>query len=327
MALTSVLSTPRTHLAVLPTPLTAAPRLAAALALEGQLLVKRDDLTGFAVAGNKARQLEFLIAEAGAQHADVVVTGGTAASNFVQAAAAAAAYAGLACIVVIAGAPAQAGLHPNLAAASAWGAEIHWTGLGDRDSIDAMLPIVAAQAQARGLSPYLVPRGGANATGCLGYRLAFDELVSQLDGQLTGQAPTVVVAAGAGGTLAGLVAGAVAHGRPFPVIGASVSRPPDDVRARVLELAREVALGNGEEPPVAGDVHIVDARGPGHGLASAEGDTAAWAALRCEGLVLDPVYTAKAMAALPAVVGDRPAVFWHTGGLLDAVAGFGGERA
>ena len=78
--------------------------------------------------------------------------------------------------------------------------------------------------------------------------------------------------------------------------------------------------------PLMPGVEIVDARGPGHGVASPEGTTAAWAALRCEGLVLDPVYTAKALAVLPSVVGSAPAIFWHTGGLLDAVAGFLCER-
>jgi len=324
-------SSARTRLAVLPTPLTAAPRLAAALGISGPLLVKRDDLTGFAVAGNKARQLEFLLADAAAEGADVLVTGGSAGSNFVQAAAAAAAYAGIRCVVVIAGLGPDAGRrrapHPNLAAASAWGAEIRWTGDADRASVDAALPVAAAHEESRGSRPYVVPRGGANAVGCEGYRLAFDELLTQLDedrldgARLDGARPTVVVAVGAGGTLAGLVAGAVARGRPFPIVGASVSRPPDEVGARVLGLAREVARAHGDERPGADDVRIVDARGEGHGIASAAGDTAAWAALRCAGLVLDPVYTAKAMAVVPAVVGDGPAVFWHTGGLLDAVDG------
>ena len=319
----------RTSLAVLPTPLLPAPRLANALGITGPLLVKRDDLTGFAVAGNKARQLEFLVAEANADGADLLVTGGAASSNFVQAAAAAAAHAGLACIVVIAGAPAGRGFHPNLAAAHAWGAEIHWTGLAERSSVDDMLPVVAAQAQARGLRPYVVPRGGANATGAMGYRFAADELLGQLDGwehwkhwEFEATRPTVVIATGAGGTLAGLVAGIVARGRPLRVVGASVSRSPDDVRARVLDLAQQVARRNGEEQPVESDVEIVDARGPGHGVASPEGTTAAWAALRSEGLVLDPVYTAKALAALPSIAGGAPTIFWHTGGLLDAVAGF-----
>jgi 1-aminocyclopropane-1-carboxylate deaminase/D-cysteine desulfhydrase-like pyridoxal-dependent ACC family enzyme len=307
----------RTSLAVLPTPLMAAPRLADALGLGGSLLVKRDDLTGFAVAGNKARQLEFLIADAAAQDADVLVTGGTIGSNFVPAAAAAAAFAGLGCVVVLAGDAVDRTTHPNLAAATAWGAQLRWTGQAERTSVDVVLPKVAALLAGEGARPYLVPRGGANATGALGYRLAVDEVVSQL----AGRTPTVVVPVGAGGTLAGLVAGVVAHGRPFRVVGASVSRPVGDMTVRVLDLAQQVARRRGDEPPQARDISLLDARGPGHGTASAAGDAAAAVALRCAGLVLDPVYTAKALAVLPSAVPEGHALFWHTGGLLDAVAG------
>lgn len=306
----------RTNLAVLPTPLVTAPRLADALGLTGRLLVKRDDLTGFAVAGNKARQLELLLAEANQQQADVVVTGGSTGSNFVAAAAAGASYAGLGCVLVLAGSPVDRTEHPNLAAATAWGAEVRWTGNADRASVDQMIPTVATQLAANGARPYVIPRGGANATGALGYRLAVDEIV----GQLAGRRPTIVIAVGAGGTLAGLVAGVVAHGRSLRVVGASVSRPVDEIAGRVLAISREVALRRGEEEPRPADVELVDARGPGHGMASTAGDAATALALRHAGLVLDPVYTAKALAELPGVVPDGPALFWHTGGLLDAVA-------
>ncbi|HEX2497178.1 MAG TPA: pyridoxal-phosphate dependent enzyme [Actinomycetes bacterium] len=311
----------RTPLALLPTPLVATPRLAEALGLESELLVKRDDLTGFAVAGNKARQLEMLVAEACDMGADVFVTGGSLASNFVSAATAAALQTGLRCVLVIAGPPVPVRSHPNLAAATAWGAQVRWTGDPDRRSVDVELPVVAAELAGRGFVPYVAPRGGANVTGSIGYRLAVDELLTQLAGQTLAQPPTVVVPTGSGGTLAGVVAGIVAHGRPGRVVGASVSRPAAEVAGLVLELSRKVAARLGEEPPDVADVHVVDARGPGHGLASAEGTAAAALALRHAGLVLDPVYTAKALAALPAQVGDGPAVFWHTGGLLDAVAG------
>jgi D-cysteine desulfhydrase len=246
----------------------------------------------------------------------VLLTGGTVGSNFVQAAAAAAAWAGLRCVLVLAGPPVAATAHPNLAAATCWGAEVRFTGDADRSSVDRALPAVAAELAAAGARPYACPRGGASAVGAQGYRTAVDELLGQLDGA----DPVVVVATGAGGTLAGLVAGVVATGRRLRVVGASVSRPPDEVADRVLVLARQVADRRGEPRPVAADVHVVDARGPGHGIASREGDLAAALALRTAGLVLDPVYTAKALAVLPAVAAGRPALLWHTGGLLDAVA-------
>lgn len=309
-------------LALVPTPLMDAPRLAEALGLPS-LLVKRDDLTGFAVAGNKARTLGPLLAEAAERKADVLVTGGTPGSNFVQAASAAAAFAGLRCVLVLAGLPVATASHPNLAAATAWGAEVRFTGEPDRTSVDRALPAVAAELAAGGAKPYVCPRGGANAAGTEAFRDAVDELLAQLASLSPGQVsdPVVVVAAGAGGTLAGLVAGLVAHGRPLRVVGASVSRPVEQLHGQVLSLATEVAGRRGEPHPVAADVELVDARGPGHGIASAEGGLAAALALRTAGLVLDPVYTAKALAALPAVAAGSPALFWHTGGLLDAVAG------
>lgn len=302
-------------LALLPTPLVPAPRLAAALGVPS-LLVKRDDLTGFAVAGNKARQLDALLADARAAGSDVLVTGGTLGSNFVQAAAAAAAWAGLRCVLVLAGGEVAPTAHPNLAAATAWGAEVRFTHDADRTSVDRALPEVAAALAAAGATPYVCPRGGASPVGALGYRDALDELLGQLDGA----DPVVVIATGAGGTLAGLVAGAVATGRRLQVVGASVSRPPGETAARVLDLACSVADLRGEPRPEAADVRVVDARGPGHARPSPQGDIAADLALRTAGLVLDPVYTAKALAALPGAAGSRPALFWHTGGLLDAVA-------
>jgi D-cysteine desulfhydrase len=312
-----------TDMALLPTPLTRAPRLATALGLTGPLWVKRDDLTGFAVAGNKARQLELLVGDARVSGADVLVTGGTVGSNFVQAAAAAAAWADLRCVLVLAGHPVTRSAHPNLAAATAWGADVRFTGDHDRTTVDTQLPRVAAELTTAGCRPYVVPRGGASPVGAEGYRLALDEVLVQLDGQ----APVVVIAAGAGGSLAGLVAGNVARGRPLRIVGASVSRPPAEITARVLELAGRVADRRGEPRPIESDVELVDARGPGHGLASPAGDAAAAVALRAAGLVLDPVYTAKALAALPTAAEGQPALFWHTGGLLDAVAGLMGERS
>ena len=310
-------------LAILPTPLTDAPRLADALGLRAPLLVKRDDLTGFAVAGNKARQLGPLVDDARAAGADVLVTGGSPGSNFVQAATAAAAWAGLGCVLVVAGAPDPRPEHPNLAAARAWGAELRFTADEERSSVDRCLPIVAAELTSAGRRPYVMPRGGASPVGASGYRDAVDEVLAQLDGR----SPTVVVPTGAGGTLAGLVAGNVACGRPLRVVGASVSRPPDEVAARVHGLACEVAALRGERAPTARDIELVDARGPGHALPSVEGDAAAATALRTAGMVLDPVYTAKALAVLPVVADGEPALFWHTGGLLDAVANWLGARA
>ena len=306
---------PRTPLAVLPTPLVVAPRLAEALGT-GPLLIKRDDLTGFAFGGNKARLLEFLVAGATADGADTLLTGGAAGSNFCAAAAAAARRAGLGCALVIAGRPAPPG--PALALARSWGAAVYWTGTPERDSVDTWLPAVAAELTASGRRPYLIPRGGATGVGAVGYALAAAELHEQLTGRGLADV-TVLVPVGSGGTLAGLVVGNVLLGRPWALIGCSASRPPQSAARQVLSLARECLARLEVDPAGAGpaDVTVIDARGPGHGLPSPDGLAAAEQAMRTEGLMVDPVYTAKALAlALP----GRSAVFWHTGGVLDVVA-------
>jgi 1-aminocyclopropane-1-carboxylate deaminase/D-cysteine desulfhydrase-like pyridoxal-dependent ACC family enzyme len=353
---------PRTRLAVLPTPLVPAPRLAEALGTR-QLLVKRDDLTGFAFGGNKARLLEFLVAGALADGADTLLTGGAASSNFCAATAAAARRAGLRCELVIAGRPGPAGAGPAgpspaasgpagadlagpspaasgpagpaLALARSWGATVRWTGTPDRDSVDAQLPVAAAELTTRGRRPCLIPRGGATALGAVGYALAAAELHEQLAGHLLAgrRDVTVVVPTGSGGTLAGLLAGHLLLGRPWTLLGCSVSRPPQAVARQVLSLASQCLRilradqpgadqpgadqpGTDQEPSLD-DVTVVDARGPGHGLPSPDGLAAAAQAMRTEGLMLDPVYTAKALALVPR---GRDVVFWHTGGILDAVA-------
>ena len=242
---------PRTPLAVLPTPLVAAPRLAAALGT-GPLLVKRDDLTGFAFGGNKARLLEFLVAAAVADGADTLLTGGAAGSNFCAATAAAARRAGLACELAIAGAPEPAeSPGPALALARSWGAAVRWTGVPERGSVDTALPAAARELTAAGRRPYLIPRGGATGLGAVGYALAAAELRAQLDGLGLGrQDVTVVVPTGSGGTLAGLVAGHVLLGRPWTLLGCSASRPPQAAQRQVLTLARECLrlLGANQEP-------------------------------------------------------------------------------
>ena len=170
--------------------------------------------------------------------------------------------------------------------------------------------------------PYLIPRGGATGLGAAGYALAAFELRDQLARLGVGSA-RVVVPVGSGGTLAGLVAGNVLLGRPWTLVGGSASRPPEEAAQRVLGLARECMrlLTQGGIPDVVpGDVVVADARGPGHGVASPEATAIAEQAMRTEGLMVDPVYTAKALALLPRFAGRGNVVFWHTGGLLDAVA-------
>jgi 1-aminocyclopropane-1-carboxylate deaminase/D-cysteine desulfhydrase-like pyridoxal-dependent ACC family enzyme len=319
MAVTAAPAIPRARLATLPTPLVAAPRLAEALRT-GPLYVKRDDLTGFAFGGNKARPLEFLLAAALADRADTLLTGGAPGSNFCAAVAAAALRAGLRCELVLAGPPSRPP-GPALALALSWGASVRWTGSAERESVDGELPRAAAALSSRGHRPYLIPRGGATGLGAIGYALAAFELHEQL-AAIGADAARVVVAVGSGGTLAGLVAGNVLLGRPWTLVGGSASRPPEEAAARVLALAQECLPLFGRPGAEAGpaDVMVADARGPGHGLPAPEAEAVAEQAMRTEGLMVDPVYTAKALSLVPRYAAGAGVVFWHTGGVLDAVA-------
>lgn len=333
----------RFPLVAMPTPLQRARRLEAALG-SPPLYVKRDDLTGFAVAGNKARKLEFLIADALELGADVVLTGGGPGSNHCHATAAAARVADLDCVLLYYG-DAPDDEPPGLRFARGFGPEVRFTGDPRRESVDDGLGVLADRLRASGRRPYVIPRGGATALGAAAYAVAAEEFAAQVD-ELGVRPSMIVVANGSGGTQAGLLAGTVATGGRWRVVGASVSRPVDECRERVLRLARDAAKVYGWPAAEAGDVEVRDARHPGYGVPSEAGDEAALLAAHREGLLLDPVFTAKAMAetfrlvsagsgasgasgtsgASGAIEGmediggmDGPIVFWHTGGLLAAL--------
>ncbi len=280
----------------------------------GALLVKRDDVIGFGVAGSKTRALEYLVGDALVEGADVFVTGGGAGSNFCPGAAMAARVAGLDCELVVWGDPAGS---DNLALAVAAGATLLPTGGTDREAVDALVEQRAARLRAWGRRPYAVPRGGATAVGAVGFARAAAELVEQLD-----EPPALIVLpVGSGGSCAGLVAGLAAAGVDWPVLGVSVSRPPAEIAARVQELAAGCAALLGGPAPLVPE--IVDARGPGFGTATPRERDRARLALHTEGLLLDETYGAKAFSvAVDRLLADPggPVLYWHTGGLLPAVA-------
>ena len=302
----------RFPLAQLPTPLHRAHRLEAALGC-GPFWLKRDDLIGFGFAGNKTRPLEFLVGAALDEGADVFVTGGGPGSNFCPAAAMAARAAGLDCDLVVWGDPDGA---PNLALAAAAGGRLVPTGSDDRAAVDGLVEDHAAALRAAGRRPYAVPRGGSTPLGALGFAAAAAELDAQL--VLHDLAPEVVVlAVGSGGSCAGLAAA----GLSTPVLGVSVSRDPAAIAAHVAELAHCCAqlLGTTVVVPA-----LVDARGPGFGVASARERERARVALHTEGLLLDETYGAEAFSAAvdrALLPGSGPVVYWHTGGVLPAVDG------
>ena len=312
----------RTPLGILPTPLVRAERLNRAVGPGRDIWVKRDDLIGFAQAGTKTRPLEFLVADAVEAGSDCLVGCGGASSNFTAALAAAAAVAGLDCHLVLHGSPPPQ-VHPNLAAACAWGAAVLFTGSPDREAVEAAAAAQADVLEAAGRRPYLVPRGGATAVGAVGGAVAISELGPPLGGRPPGR---IVVAAGSGTTAAGLLAGIASAGWPTVVVAAAVSRPVGETRAVILALAAACARRLGTPPPDGAALEVVDAIGPGFGVAGAADRQAAALALRTEGLVLDPTYTAKSFAALlrqpvTETTTTTATVFWHTGGIAGALAG------
>lgn len=305
-------SRPRVRLATLPTPLLPAPRLSAAAGVE--IWLKRDDLTGLGLGGNKVRGLEFLLADALAHGCDTLVTGGGPGSNWAMLAALAARTRGLDTVLVCYGDP----VPPvgNMRLAVTVGAQVRFTGDPDRASVDRGVEQAAEKLRAAGRTPYPLGRGGATAVGALGYLAAAAELAGQLAGAGRGAA-TSWLATGSCGTQAGLVAGAAWQGLG-PVVGVTVSRPAPECVDRVSRIARAAAelarVPPPVQPPVVVDGHI----GPGYGKRSAEGEAAAELVARTEGVFLDPVFAAKAMAGLLAAARRGklagPVVFLVTGG-------------
>jgi D-cysteine desulfhydrase len=311
-----LLALPRTPLAATPTPLQPAPRLGETLGVE--LWFKRDDLTGLGLGGNKVRALEYLIADALAQGCDCLVTGAGPQSNWAMLAALAARRCGLDPYLVCYGSPvAPSG---NLLLDELAGADVRFTGDPDRASVDSGIEALAEDLRQDGRRPCVLPRGGATVLGSTRYVRASLELADQL--MATGLAPSRLwLATGSCGTQAGLLAGARWLRAPYRVVGVTVSRPVEECVSRVTALACGAGqlLGLPGTDTGAEDVVVVGGYlGPGYGVPSPAGEQAARLVARTEGVFLDPVFGAKAMAGLAdaALAGqlDGPVVFLVTGG-------------
>ena len=306
----------RVPLAHLPTPLEPMDRLAQWLG-GPRLLVKRDDLTGLALGGNKARKLEYLCAEALAQGCDTLVTGGGHQSNHVRMTAAAANRLGLDCHLAIGGHEPSV-LSGNLLLDVVLGATLHYTGAQAYYETESAIEELAAQLAKEGRRPFAMPIGGASVTGAASYVAAADELRSQLASDGDGRVDWVVVANGSGGTHAGLLAGLDADTR---VLGVDVGTRPD-LDTVIPRLAAEAAGHAGHDAPTAETIIDHTRFGEGYGRVTDEALEAIRQTAGLEGLVLDPVYTGKAMAGLIGWVregkisADDTVVFWHTGGAV-----------
>ena len=309
---------PRVALAHLPTPLEEMPRLAAHLG-GPRLFIKRDDCTGLAFGGNKTRHNEFLLGEALAQGADLIVWGAGVQSNNCRQTAAACAKLGLDIHLVLARGHASTELQGNLLLDHIAGASYEFVDAALGPELDRVMAERAEQFRTAGRTVYVQSRA-LWGRAAVSYVLAMAELDEQLRERQVEPAAVYVSAAGATG--AGLVLGAAHLAAPGLVRSVLPIRWPWDEAASVADLANQAAALLNLPPNLTAEQVRVDGGhvGPGYGQASPEGMAALALVARLEGILLDPVYTAKAMAALIADVRagryapDQAVVFVHTGG-------------
>src|SRR6266480_4557597 len=308
------MNVPRLRFADLPTPVETLPSLSEALG-GARLLIKRDDQTGLAFGGNKTRKLEFLIAEARDQGAKTLITGGALQSNHCRQTAAAAARFGFECILVLTGDKSQKA-SGNLLLDLLFGAEIVY--VADRKDRDRILQETFDRATQEGTKPYLVPYGGSNATGALGYAFAMKELIEQ-----NVAADWIVFATSSGGTHAGLLLGQRIFGFSGKIMGISVDEPEEWLKREFLynETATTEKVGDRIEFTPADVLVNADYCDAGYGVVTEREREAIRLLARHEGLLLDPVYTGRAAAGMIDLIRkgffkrDETVLFLHTGGL------------
>lgn len=310
---------PRQTLGFLPTPLVELKRLSRFLR-GPRIWIKRDDMTGLAFGGNKTRKLEFLVGDALAQGADTLVTGGAAQSNHCRQTAAAAAMCGIECHLALGGTPPEIA-NGNLLLDGLLGAHIHWC---SEQRKGEQIPRIVAQLQVAGKTPYVVPYGGSSKVGALGYV----DAVCELDGQLSTMGEKIshmVFASSSGGTHAGLILGKQISGLDAKIIGILIEK--ESIGESRLEQTI-VTLANDAAAHLGVDTHFqekdlqlnADYVGGGYGvIGDLEREAIALLATH-EGILLDPVYTARAMGGMIDLIRrgefaqDDNVLFWHTGG-------------
>ena len=320
----------RVSLATLPTPIVEAHRLRAALggaARCPRILIKRDDLTGLALGGNKARKLEFLMADALARNADVVVSSGATQSNHARMTAAAARVVGLDCVLVLSARSADPPLQGNLLLDRLFGATIHFIQANPdpryavaADEVQKVAEVVEDLTR-RGRRPYVIPIGGSSPIGALGYVDGTRELQQQLTLSAT-RVDRLYYASGSRGTQAGLELGARVFGCEYRLHGIAVSAGEEEKQRRAARLMNEAATLLGLPVRVDPSELVTDQRfiGEGYGIPTAECLEAIRLLARSEALLLDPCYTGKAMAGLihdvrtGAIPPHETVIFLHTGG-------------
>jgi D-cysteine desulfhydrase family pyridoxal phosphate-dependent enzyme len=317
---TNINNLPRVQFNFLPTPLVELKRLADVL--HGpRIFMKRDDLTGVALGGNKTRKLEFLLGDALSQNCDAVITGGAIQSNHCRQTAGAAAAVGLECHLALGG---ERPTFPegNLLLDYLFGATIHWCGEQRKGE---QIPEIAEKLRSKGRRPYVIPYGGSNATGALGFVAAVSEVKEQSSAQ-NYKVDYLIFPSSSGGTHAGITVGADLYDLSVKVIGIGIDRgepgePPYEFELAIL--ANQVAERLSIEPRYsAGDFQVrYDYFGEGYGVVGDLEREAIQLTAKYSGILLDPVYTGRAMGGLIDMIrngefaSSDTVLFWHTGGI------------
>jgi L-cysteate sulfo-lyase len=307
---------PRVALGSFPTPLHPMSRLSEELGTD--FWIKRDDLTGFAMGGNKVREAEFILADAIQQGSDVMLTAGTYQSNHARMISAAAKRWGLECHLFLSG---EVSVPPtgNLLLDYLADAKIHAVGtLAERTPA---MQVFARRLREEGRKPYVVPIGGADEIGAHGYLIGFEELNTQIQA-LPPKSTRIVFASSSGATYAGLMVGASRARSQIEVLGIRTDLNPDDSEEKICAIANSLAKRVEYLHTFRlEDVHLnSDYVGEGFGVPTQDGIEAIKKLWSLEGILLEPVYTAKAMAAIidlakKSVWPNERIVFIHTGGI------------
>lgn len=311
----------RTIITHAPTPLEFVPRLSNKLGCN--LYIKRDDCTGLAGGGNKTRKLEYLIADAQDKGADTLVTVGGFQSNHARQTAAAAAKFGFNCELILEdvdGTPKTDYYNNgNVLLDNLLGAKVH--SLNSEHSCDSYADFLISQLIEQGHRPYFIPMGGSNVLGSFGYVRCANEILQQVRTDDI-QIDMVVLATGSAGTQAGLLAGLIAAKSDIPVLGITVSRSAVEQQQLVESLLRDT-LSKLELDPELAKGRVVangDYYGEGYGITTSAMIDAVQSCARLEGILLDPVYTGKAMSGLIDLCAKEElkpnsnVLFLHTGG-------------
>lgn len=317
MSLQNLTRFPRLELIGAPTPLEYLPRLSDHLGRE--IFIKRDDTTPLAMGGNKLRKLEFLAADALREGADTLITAGAIQSNHVRQTAAVAAKLGLHCVALLEN-PIGTRAENYLSNGNRLLLDLFNTQIEMCDALTdpaAQLDELATRIEAQGYRPYVIPVGGSNALGALGYVESALEIAQQCEDAV--EISSVVVASGSAGTYAGLAVGLEQLMPQAELIGVTVSRAVADQLPKVVALQQAVA--NSLELQAKADIILWDDYfAPGYGTPNEEGMAAVKLLAQLEGILLDPVYTGKAMAGLIDGITQKrfkdegPILFVHTGG-------------